>query len=77
MNDIPRDDGNTQEGAQATKDHSHDTLWRKAGRQRARRLRGAGQVEEVEGISGGVANGGDVLGFAGVEMVGRDGEGGL
>ena len=69
---IPSDDGDTEEGGQDAEDQGDDAPGGEAGGQGGRGGVGAGKVEEVDRVAGGVAGGGDVLGFAGGEVVGGD-----
>lgn len=74
---TPPNNRNAQERAQAAEHQRHDAPRRETLRQAARRFRRALQVQEIDRVARRVADGGDMLRVAGVEVFGGDGEGGL
>lgn len=66
---IPDDDGHAQQPADDAEDQGHDAAGREAGGQRLGRDGLAGEVEQVGGVAGRVAGGGDAESRAGVEVV--------
>lgn len=73
--DPPSNNRHPRQCRQTTKHKRHDTPGREPLRQASRRFRRVGQVQKVFFVAGGIAGGGDVLGFAGVEVGWWDGEG--
>ena len=71
----PRNDRHPNQRRQNAKHHRHDTPRREPIRQPIRRLRNARQVEEIFIVARRVADDGDILRLASVEVVWRDGEG--